>query len=216
MIDLGNFIPKWDTTLTDFFPKRKNFKDITGQRFGMLVTLYPKYINLNRISWICQCDCGNKVALSSSNFSKTNPNSSCGCLKNKNKFKGVGDLSGSKWADIKACALRRNIPFNITIEFALELYLKQDKRCALSGQNISLVKESTDRTASTASLDRIDSKKGYDEDNVQWVHKKVNNMKLDYNQSNFIGMCAIITEHQMKVTNTTTISTLKEKLRISK
>lgn len=45
---------------------------------------------------------------------------------------------------------------------------------------------------STASLDRIDSSKPYVKDNVQWVHKVVNNMKWDFDQNEFIEWCKII------------------------
>ena len=41
----------------------------------------------------------------------------------------------------------------------------------------------------TASLDRIDSSKGYIEGNVQWVHKSVNIMKCDFSSDIFIGIC---------------------------
>ena len=37
----------------------------------------------------------------------------------------------------------------------------------------------------TASLDRIDSSKGYTEDNIQWVHKDVNQMKMDLPEQRF-------------------------------
>ena len=44
----------------------------------------------------------------------------------------------------------------------------------------------------TASLDRIDSNKGYVEGNVQWVHVDVNYMKLDYDQDYYINICRLI------------------------
>jgi len=48
--------------------------------------------------------------------------------------------------------------------------------CALSGVKITYPKYSGDSKA-TASLDRIDSNRGYLRGNVQWVHKRVNIMK---------------------------------------
>ena len=50
----------------------------------------------------------------------------------------------------------------------------------------------------SASLDRIDSKKGYTEENVQWIHKDVNSMKMDYNEDYFIKMCQLIVEKNSK------------------
>jgi len=46
--------------------------------------------------------------------------------------------------------------------------------------------------ANTASLDRIDSSKGYIEGNVQWVHKMVNMSKQQYTQEEFINMCIAV------------------------
>lgn len=48
----------------------------------------------------------------------------------------------------------------------------------------------------TASLDRIDSSKGYVEGNVQWVHKDVNYIKQDLEESYFKKLCKLITENE--------------------
>ena len=44
----------------------------------------------------------------------------------------------------------------------------------------------------TASLDRIDSSKGYIKGNVQWVHKEFNKMKLDLLDKEFIDICKLV------------------------
>lgn len=46
----------------------------------------------------------------------------------------------------------------------------------------------------TFSLDRIDSKIGYIEGNVQWVHKMVNMCKQHYTQEEFLEMCVSIAD----------------------
>ena len=55
----------------------------------------------------------------------------------------------------------------------------------------------------TASLDRIDSCKGYTIDNVQWVHKWINVMKSDHSQDEFIALCRAVTTHQERHGNKT-------------
>jgi len=78
------------------------------------------------------------------------------------------------------------------------LYTQQSNKCALSGLPISIsntVKGDMNRGETTASLDRINSTKGYSRDNVQWVHKTVNKMKMDLDESEFIGMCKAIASH---------------------
>jgi hypothetical protein len=47
---------------------------------------------------------------------------------------------------------------------------------------------------SDASLDRIDSSKGYIDGNVQWVHKEVNEMKMQATQNEFIEYCNLVAE----------------------
>jgi len=47
----------------------------------------------------------------------------------------------------------------------------------------------------TASLDRIDSTKGYTIDNVQWVHTIVNRMKWNTDENEFIKWCDDIYEY---------------------
>lgn len=46
-------------------------------------------------------------------------------------------------------------------------------------------------------LDRIDSSKGYIIDNVQWVHKDVNLMKLSHSKNTFIQICNQVSNHSM-------------------
>lgn len=82
----------------------------------------------------------------------------------------------------------RNIGWNISEEYAADLLIKQDFKCALSGWDI----DALDAKSNTASLDRIDSSEGYVEGNVQWVHKMVNMCKQQYSQEDFINMCEAV------------------------
>jgi hypothetical protein len=54
--------------------------DLTGKRFGKLVVLSrDKNTKHNQLSWLCQCDCGNKTVVAGYHLS-TGHTSSCGCL----------------------------------------------------------------------------------------------------------------------------------------
>jgi hypothetical protein len=122
---------------------------------------------------------------------------------NKKKFKNghktVGDLSGSMVATIKQGAKRRNLEYNITSEFLWDLFLKQDKKCALSGLPLKLStynmitstgkSKHYNKSIVTASLDRKNSNIGYIESNVQWVHKIVNILKGAITDNDFIYFC---------------------------
>jgi hypothetical protein len=63
----------------------------------------------------------------------------------------------------------------------------------LSGLEIRFHKPGEKFTAQTASVDRIDSSKGYFLDNIRWVHKTINYMKMDLEDIEFLNLCRNIT-----------------------
>lgn len=155
-------------------------------------------------SWLCLCDCGNTVVRTSTSM-KRSQFSSCGCWHRQGVdnplFRGCGEISGSWfWSVVYRSASGRKSrqavkkEFDINICFIWDLFLKQNRRCALTGMVLTFPKtgRSDDMRNSTASLDRIDSKKGYTKENVQWVHKDINKMKNIFNQDYFINVCKMV------------------------
>ena len=62
-------------------------KDISNQRFGRLIALYPTTQKSHKATkWFCQCDCDNTTIVSISDLTTGNT-SSCGCLKSKGQEK---------------------------------------------------------------------------------------------------------------------------------
>lgn len=108
---------------------------------------------------------------------------------------GYKDLSGTHWRRIVSGAKNRGLDFSISIDSTYQLFLDQNKKCKLSGVDITLSPLHRDQSDSTASLDRIDSSKGYIEGNVQWVHKNVNIMKQAMSDKEFIDWCKKISTH---------------------
>jgi deoxyuridine 5'-triphosphate nucleotidohydrolase len=102
-------------------------------------------------------------------------------------WKGYEEISANKWGEILNNAKKRNLNVNVTIQDIWYLFIKQDRKCALSGLDLNFGKNQT------ASLDRIDSSKGYEIDNVWWVHKDINKMKMHYPLDIFIEMCYLVT-----------------------
>jgi sigma54-dependent transcription regulator len=78
------------------------------------------------------------------------------------------------------------LDWELTIEDVSILLAQQGGRCALSGS--CLVTRGAFKEI-TASIDRIDSLKGYTMGNVQLVHKDINMMKQAFEQSYFISLC---------------------------
>lgn len=110
---------------------------------------------------------------------------------NNKTYKGHNDISGSFWTRIQRSARERGLDLDITIEYIWNLYELQDRKCKLSCLPIrfSSLCQSKD---GTASLDRIDSSKGYIKGNVQWVHKDINMMKQDHTDADFIALCKAV------------------------
>jgi hypothetical protein len=95
----------------------------------------------------------------------------------------------------------KQLSFNITIEDIKQLYTKQKGLCALSGLTLTynaLPKEKQEEhiiNYCNISVDRIDSTKGYEKDNIQLVCAIVNRMKTDMKDNTFIDFCKKIVEH---------------------
>ena len=127
---------------------------------------------------------------------------SCGCIgrsigAENPHWLGYGGISLTKWNSLKKDAIKnRKIPFNISIEYAWELFLKQNRKCALTGLDITFSQtKRTSKMQCSASLDRIDSFLPYEEGNVQWVDKRVNFMKQRFPQDEFQRLCFLVSKH---------------------
>lgn len=115
---------------------------------------------------------------------------------NKN-VKKFGEIHKSYLYILRFRAKRCGYNFNINGNYLWSLFIKQNKKCALSGLDISFppVWGAKSKTQITASLDRINSSKGYVKGNVQWVHKKINGMKMDMQDEEFIHLCKMVAKH---------------------
>ena len=149
--------------------------------------------------WKCRCECGNEKLISTHQI--TSGIQSCGCAKGSNlptgeahwKWNGYKEITGKLWNNYIFSARRRGIKFSISKDYAYEVFQSQKGKCALSGLDISL---STKKDPfKTASIDRIDSSKGYEEGNIQWVGKAINMMKMSLTQDEFVGLCKTIVDH---------------------
>ncbi len=109
-------------------------------------------------------------------------------------WRGFGEISGAYWSNVRNGSRNRNLTLNITIEDAWEIFLSQNRKCALSGREIGF----GDEVSNTASLDRIDASIGYEPGNIQWVHKDLNYAKQSLNNSDFILLCKEVPEYNEK------------------
>lgn len=172
-----------------------------GKKFGRLL-VEERLDNKGKFTrWKCLCDCGKNVITLGTELLKGRVRS-CGCLAkqinesrcgNKSpKWKGIGLISGKMYNRMLSNARCRRLECNISHEYISKLFNSQLNKCAISGLEIKI---STKPGETTASLDRIDSSKGYIENNVQWVHKDINRMKWEFSDEKFINYCKIIANY---------------------
>lgn len=76
------------------------------------------------------------------------------------------------------------------------MYVKQDKKCALTGIPLSFERN---EKGCSASIDRIDSNIEYHLENIQLVHKDINLMKNHFNEDYFIDMCEKVVNTRRKI-----------------
>ncbi len=189
----------------------KPIRDITGQRFGNLEVLRMEQEPGRKDGqWfaICKCHvCGREDYKARPYWVKGKYGShtkSCGCDKtyfkqqtgrNSSKFKGYKEMNSYYLSNAKRRAKKSEMDFNLNSKFLWDLFLKQKRKCALSGEDIKFSPTNHRRSEGTASLDRIDSNGGYTKNNVQWVHKHINNLKMEFTQKEFFEWCKKVVEY---------------------
>ena len=180
--------------------------NLTNQKFNHLFVESMEITEKSRSgTWrcICRCDCG-RISDVNTNYLMRGLSKTCGhkeCSyhrqdysnngKNNVKFTGYEEISGQLWSSYKCGAARRNFEFDIDIRYAWELFLSQNRKCSITKKDIFFGKTNT--SEKTASLDRIDSMIGYVKGNVHWVHKDINQMKMDMSMEKFISICRDVT-----------------------
>ena len=88
----------------------------------------------------------------------------------------------------------------ISIDDLVQLFNNQNGKCALTGWDMTMILgEGVVNT--NASIDRIDSSKGYVVDNIQFVCRIANTAKSDLSQEDFINLCKTIINNQNGVPN---------------
>lgn len=114
---------------------------------------------------------------------------SCAQLGQRNSYQGTRDIPKTLLCTLKHCAKKRHlkdggIPVEITLDDLQIQWDKQKGICALSGLSIGI--------GMNASVDRINSSLGYTVDNIQFVDKRINKMKMDIDEETFKFLCGCV------------------------
>ena len=168
--------------------RKLKYIPIIGEKFRDWTVIsdqiYKKKTN-RATYWKVKCKCGKEGIRNAAHL--VNKRVSCckSCAALKLSFEQ------SYLRRVKDRAKSSNFEFNINIEYLMSIF---NNKCSISGVPIKFGKHWKKLSDQTASLDRIDSSKGYIKGNVQWVHKDVNFMKGALTQERFIELCKKISD----------------------
>lgn len=141
-----------------------------------------------------QCDCGTITYKLPAELNNKNKDFSCDKCAQKLRAKRttlangrVGDLTLTEHTRLRKSAEKRGYAFEVSIEYLWNLFQEQKQICAITGDYIPSIEE--------ASLDRIDSSKGYIEGNVQWVTYQANVSKHTMTMEQLYEFCRKVLNH---------------------
>lgn len=165
--------------------------NISNQKFGKWIITENYKIIKGHGRWLALCTICNQHHWVL-NRTLTHGNSKgCQFCARQIKKEVIGEIWRSYWSQLQKGAKTRNLEFSITPEYAWDLFLKQNRKCPYSGIILTFGYKQNQ----TASMDRIDNKKGYIEGNVQWIHKTTNFMKHRLTEKEFLEWCEIIVNY---------------------
>jgi len=111
-------------------------------------------------------------------------------------------LSPFRWhfRNSKRRSDKRKIDFDLTLEYLKELWERQDGVCPYTGWNLKQMSNTAhsnqlERTPDRASLDRIDSSKGYIKGNVQFVSLIAQHAKHTFSNNDLKRFCESVVNH---------------------
>lgn len=169
---------------------KRFFKDLVGQRFGRLIAIYPTDDRINGcIVWLCRCDCGKEIKITSQNLQRGDAKS-CGCLHKEKTIErsrlGYSVSScNALYSSYKRTARKHSREFELSM---LEFKFLTSNNCHYCGRGPMQVIKT--RTAYGSyiynGIDRVDNSKGYVLDNCVTCCGICNRMKRSLSKEEFL------------------------------
>jgi hypothetical protein len=168
--------------------------NLTGQKFNKLTAINLDRDSTGRTAWKCKCDCGNEKIINTSSLVR-GITKSCGCfMKDVSRINGLTSIedgaSRALFRRYRTGALERNLTFNISYEFFLQI---TKENCYLCGKEPSQVRKKQAKINTVVKdyiyngIDRLESHTGYENNNVKACCKKCNMMKKDLSLLEFLN-----------------------------
>lgn len=163
---------------------------LAGNTYSNWTVIQPVIRGDRIYRYECRCVCGRTSLVMGAHLQS---GKSKGCRKCADLASRTG-ISKSHWGAITTGAKNRGLPVTMTWDDAERLFNEQGGKCRFTGLPITLPATWIEFKSGqySASLDRIDSSRGYELDNVQWLHRDVNYMKMDLPEERFLELCRLI------------------------
>lgn len=165
--------------------------NLINKQFGDFKVIKKTHIfDRQHLNWECECKNGHKRIIRKEIIDKNN-NLICQQCKKINEIPQKNLDYVIKYM-VDKNKLNKYLDVNLTSEYLIKLIEKQEYKCKLSKIDIILREGVSQINTPTASLDRIDSSKGYEVGNLQWLHKDINVMKWHFPLNRFVYYCYLI------------------------
>lgn len=160
--------------------------DFCGNYFDKPLSEYNRNLNLKRHNFCCR-SCSIKY-------------NNKYCRKKFNISNLINNNRNDEYTSFRYYyrnAKKRYKTFNLTLDYLKELWEQQKGICPYTGLKLNLATytKNHNNPIYTASLDRIDSSKGYEIGNVQFISTAINYMKNTMSHEDTIKLCKIIAQH---------------------
>ena len=210
----GNILTKTVKSLQQYQPQSRCRKclwiDYTDKTFAGVTFLEGRnYARGKEWKFLCK-ECNKESWVRSNLINKTNftglcHNCSAHCFRariyERNELDIIISVTRAFLGQYKRhCRKKKGLKWEIDRDYLQDLFTKQDGKCVYTGLDLHFGRSPKSRLGDkddlpTASLDRIDSDLNYIKGNVQWVHKRINIMKHNSTEDEFISLCNLVVNH---------------------